>query len=151
MGWCLVDWPQLAKSLCPQSFHDWWIQWSWWRPWFIHPLNLWGWYQSLPFPLGCDIVFDVLSWKFLGYSLVFFSYCNSSFSTRLKKGILTGQNSGIHYKVFPFCPRSLLHDFILVLNILAGSVYMTVSLTRAKIFPDQLERFISFYLCSSQT
>ena len=52
---------------------------------------------------------------------------NSSFSTRLRKGILTRENSVIHDKAFPFCPRSLLHGFIyLVLNVVAWSVYMTV-------------------------
>ena len=71
---------------------------------------------------------------------------NSSFSTRLRKGILTRQNSDIHDKAFPFCSRSLLHGFIyLVLNVVAWSVYTTVSLTRVKIFPDEIERFISIY------
>ena len=71
---------------------------------------------------------------------------NSSFSTRLRKGILTRQNSDIHDKAFPFCSRSLLHGFIyLVLNVVAWSVCVIVSLTTVKIFPDEIERFISIY------
>lgn len=51
---------QLAESFYPQSFHGWWINWSWRRSWSIHLLSLWRWCQSLPFYLGCDIVSGAL-------------------------------------------------------------------------------------------